>query len=188
MAKKHIKEFYQKIYDQFIEYNNLIKEFSVLTQTNMIDDNMLEDVTKNWRSVLENNRKKLDYIVWTIEHKSVKDVVKMHIDESNNLAQMCDCILEMERAIKEEGKDPSCVEQIKTLTKGMEVSTKKLNFIVYLLNMPKKKSKQKWYKRQYINRVKNSITDKDIFAENQVSIDKLKNLIKELSNSDQRVI
>ena len=71
---------------------------------------------------------------------------------------------------------PEIIESAKKTIEPLKNNWQTLNYIIFLLNKPVKKSKQKRYNNQNKKWLKDCKTDKEVYAQNQKAIENLKEL------------
>lgn len=71
---------------------------------------------------------------------------------------------------------PEVIEQAKRTIEPLKDNWQKLNYIIFLLNMPNNKNKQNRYANQNKHLTKDCITDIQVYQQNQKAISDLKNV------------
>lgn len=104
-----------------------------------------------------------------------------HVKEYYN--QVCDQYHEFLEELKDFGElcndgmvAPEVVEQAQRMIEPLKDNWMKMNYIMWLLNKPNKKSKQDRYKKQ--NPQKDCITEKQVYEQNQKQINELNDFKK----------
>ena len=107
---------------------------------------------------------------------AVKHIVKYYNQICEQYTDMLNEIRDFEEEARRGMIEPERLDQIKEDIKPMKDNYERWAYMMYLLNLPAKKSKQKKYVRQN-NKLLASISDKNkidaVLAENKESIDKV---------------
>lgn len=110
---------------------------------------------------------------------SLKDVKDYHMKMTSDYMQMKKTIDQLESEISPEKSTEALanLNRIKESAKAVEVNYNRINYIMYLLNMPTRKKKQLKYENQHKKQL-NNISEKDrlegIQKENKENISTLK--------------
>ena len=87
---------------------------------------------------------------------------------------------DFEELAKQQVVSPETIENAKAVIEPLKVNWETLNYVMYLLNKPVKKSKQDRYEKSC--KPKQCKTDKEVYAENQKCIDSMKEFTEETRN------
>ena len=107
---------------------------------------------------------------------SKKHVVEYYNKVCDQYHQFIEELNDFEEACNEGIVPPEIVEQAKQTIIPLKTNWQTLNYIIYLLNKPNKKEKQKTYKNQNKKQLANVKTDEEVYKENDACINALKNL------------
>ena len=95
-------------------------------------------------------------------------------------SEFIDEIKDLEGCVQNSVVSPETLENVKTMLEPLKQNWQMMNYIVFLLNKPNKKSKHKVYQNQNKKLIKDCITDKDVYKQNNDSISEIKNLTNSL--------
>lgn len=75
---------------------------------------------------------------------------------------------------------PETIDNVKTMLEPLKQNWQMMNYIVFLLNKPNRKSKQKVYANQNKKLISDCITDKQIYDKNECCISNMRNFTQNL--------
>ena len=112
---------------------------------------------------------------------AVKDVRAYYERTVSDYIEMKRVLQEMENISEEKaGTAINNIESMRNQVRLLEANYKRLSYIMYLLNMPKKKEKKKHYEKEQKKKLDN-IPEKDrmegVIAENEATINNLKSFL-----------
>lgn len=108
---------------------------------------------------------------------SVKDVHKYYEDVCNQYKELLSELKDMEDMVSKDLATPELYEQLKQTAQPVLSNYQTISWIIFLLNKPNKKSKQKKYKKQFsklINSLDESRNPECIRMENNHVINSLR--------------
>lgn len=111
---------------------------------------------------------------------SVKDVKKYYEAVSSQYLEMVNDIKDFEEAVTKEIIEPERLEQIKQNIEPIKVNYQRLSYIMFLLNLPTKKSKKKKYERQnqkLLKMIGKENMQEAVVEENRETLNKLEDSI-----------
>ena len=76
---------------------------------------------------------------------------------------------------------PEVIDNIQNMLGPLKDNWQRMNYVMYLLNKPNKKEKIKKYDRQHSKDLKDCVTDKQVYEENNACIDEMKKLVDSMS-------
>lgn len=80
-----------------------------------------------------------------MSRKHVEDYFNQICDDYH---EMVETLKDMEEECKKGLVSPDRVEQLKKMIEPIKLNYSRISYIMFLLNMPNKKEKQKWYNKQ----------------------------------------
>lgn len=89
---------------------------------------------------------------------------------------MLEELKDMQKEFEEGFVSPEMYEQMKQVIEPIKRNYQILSYVYFELNKPNRKSKQARYQQQNRKLLKDIITDKQVFEENDEALDKLKKL------------
>ena len=109
-----------------------------------------------------------------------KDVELYFKQVADQYQEMIDNIKEIEVDVSNNLTDPELLDRLREQTKPLKDNFMTLSYIMFLLNKPTRKSKEKGYERRNQKLLKSipaENTKEGILAKNKTVIDKVKNII-----------
>jgi len=105
---------------------------------------------------------------------------KKHVDDyfnqiCNDYHEMVEALRDMEKECNEGLVSPERVDNLKEMIKPIKYNYQRISYIMFLLNMPNKKEKKRWYSKE--NKNKNfpqEVTLEGIRQENKKALDAAK--------------
>lgn len=79
---------------------------------------------------------------------------RKHVDDYFNqlysdYLEMIEALKDMEEECKNGIVSPDRVEQLKNMLEPIKINYERISYIIFLLNMPNKKEKRRWYDKQH---------------------------------------
>lgn len=112
---------------------------------------------------------------------SRKDVENYYNQIFQDYHEMIEALKDMEKECSEGLVSPDRVEQLKQMLEPIKLNYGRISYIMFLLNKPNKKDKQKWYFKQNKNKpFPHEHTLTGVRQENKNAIEKSKNLYKDV--------
>lgn len=107
---------------------------------------------------------------------SVKHVKEYYNNVCDQYHEFIEELRDFETMCNEGLVAPEIIDQAKKTIAPLKDNWEKLNYIMFLLNMPNNKKKQDRYKKQDQYLKKPNISDKEVYKQNSKAIDDLKDL------------
>lgn len=107
-----------------------------------------------------------------------KDVDKYFDQICKDYHELIETLHDMEEEAAKGLLDPDKLIQMKSYIEPIKVNWQRISYIMYLLNMPSKKSKQERYRNQNKKLIHGNATLDDVQLENQNQINKIKKEIR----------
>ena len=107
---------------------------------------------------------------------SVKHVKEYYNNVCDQYHEFIEELRDFETMCNEGLVAPEIIDQAKKTITPLKDNWEKLNYIMFLLNMPNNKKKQDRYKKQDQYLKKPTISDKEVYKQNSKAIDDLKDL------------
>ena len=104
---------------------------------------------------------------------SVKDVKNYYDEVCNQYHDFLTELRDFEDLCSKGMVAPETIEMAKKAIEPLKDNWQKLNYIMFLLNKPNKKAKLDRFKNQSKNLLKNSITDSEVYKQNEQAISNL---------------
>lgn len=112
---------------------------------------------------------------------SVRHIKEYSQKIDNQYYQMVDILRELEKELADKIIDPEIIDNFKATMEPIKINKDRIDYILFLLNTPNKKSKQKSYEKQNRELIKkyhqNSSTLKDVLNEGDECLQKLHNVV-----------
>lgn len=113
---------------------------------------------------------------------SVKHVKEYYRKICNDYKEMVNTLAEMEEYVQQNIISPEKLDNIKESVEAMKINYQRISWIMYLLQIPNKKEKQRKYEKQYqksFDELSSTASTDIIHKENQSYIADIKNKIKD---------
>ena len=107
---------------------------------------------------------------------SVKHVKKYYEEVCSQYHEFIEELKDFQNLCNEGMVEPEVIEQAKQAIEPLKDNWQKLNYIIYLLNKPNKKTKHNKYDKCSKELIENSITDTQVYQQNKDSISNLQSL------------
>ena len=107
---------------------------------------------------------------------SVKHVLEYYDQVCNQYHEFVEELKDFQQLCNDGMVAPEVIEQAKQAIEPLKDNWQKLGYIIYLLNKPNKKSKQKRYNNTSKKLLSNSITDEQVYEQNNNAISNMKNI------------
>ena len=107
-----------------------------------------------------------------------KDVDKYFDQICKDYHELIETLHNMEEEASKGLLDPDKLVQMKEYIEPIKINWQRISYIMYLLNMPAKKSKQERYKNQNKKLIHSNATLVDVQSENHTQINKIKKEIR----------
>lgn len=111
---------------------------------------------------------------------SVKDIKNYYDSVANQYLEMVNDLKDFEEAVSNNIIEPERLEQIKKNIEPIKTNYQRLSYIMYLLNLPVKKSKHKKYENQnkkFLKMISKENTQEAVKQENEKTLNIIKNEI-----------
>lgn len=109
---------------------------------------------------------------------SRKDVQDYYNQLTEDYHEMVMTLKDMEKECEEGLVSPDRVEQLKQLIEPIKTNYSRISYIIFLLNKPNKKEKQRWYAKENSNKAfVTEATLDGVRQENKHALQKAKNII-----------
>lgn len=102
---------------------------------------------------------------------SKKDVEQYYYTLNAQYHEFAEELKDFEDLCSQKLVSPEVVESAKKQFLVVKDNWERLNYIMYLLNKPVKKSKESWYKKQNKNKLVTSITSEQVIQENNKALE-----------------